>query len=165
MQGLLLVYSHAHDCGALGSFAKRHNVTTQRSRHRTNSPRSGVVLVDSPEKTLMETAVQMGQLALCAIERPNFSLLGWAMETEAENLLTGEVIPDTRTDEQKRLLDFVRTAGHNGWHDDYAKMRVPPLLKQLQESGLELDVICGVMLARGARASSIEKLPMLAKKA
>jgi hypothetical protein len=167
VKGLLLVYSNAHDydTGPLGSFAKRHRVTTQRSSYGTNSPLSGVVLVDMPDERLMQTAIGMGQSALCAIERPNFSLLGWAMETGAENLLTGQVTPDTRTEEQKELLGFLKTAGNNGWHDDHAKIVVPPLLKQLQDSGLGLDVICGVMLARGASASSIQKLRHLAKKA
>jgi hypothetical protein len=163
----LLAYSHAHDYdnGLLGAFAKRRSVTTQRSRHRTNSTRSAVVLVDMPDETLMETAVEMGQLALCAIERPNFSLLGWAMETGAENLLTRELTPDTRSEEQKELLQFVKIAGNNGWHDSHAVTIVPPMLAKLRDSGLGIDVVCGVMLARGANASGVDKLQRLAKKA
>jgi hypothetical protein len=167
VRGLLLVYSHAnhYDRGSLGSFAKRHSITTQRSSYRANSPRSGIVLVDMPDEKLMQTAIGMGQSALCAIERPNFSLLGWAMETAADNLLTGERTPDTRTEDQKELLDFLRIAGNNGWHDDHAKIVVPPLLTRLQDSGVGLDVTCGVMLARGASASGIKQLQHLGKKA
>jgi hypothetical protein len=118
-----------------------------------------------PDEKLMQTAIGMGQWGLCAIERPNFSLLGWAMETAAENLLTGEVTPDTRTEEQMKLLDFVRIAGNNGWHDSHAATTVPPMLAKLRDSGLGIDVVCGVMLARGASASDINKLQRLAKKA
>jgi hypothetical protein len=143
VRGLLLVYSHAHryNHGPLGSFAQRHSITTQRSSYRLNSPRSSVVLVDRPDEVLMETAVQMGQEALCAIEWPTFSLLGWPMETAAVNLLTGEVTPDTRTDEQMKLLDFLKIAGNNGWHDSYAERDLPPMLAKLRDSGLALDVV------------------------
>jgi hypothetical protein len=167
VRGLLLVHSHANDYdhGPLGAFAKRHSITTQRSSYRTNSPRSSVVLVDRPEEVLMETAVEMGRDALCAIEWPTFSLLGWAMETAAVNLLTGDMTSDTRTEEQKDLLDDLAFAGNNGWHDSYAERDVPPMLRQLKASGLELDVVVGVMLARGASASGIQKLQRLAEKA
>jgi hypothetical protein len=167
VKGLLLVYSHAndYDSGPLGTFAKRHSVTTQRSSHRANSPRSSVVLVDRPDETLMQTAIRMGPEALCAIELPTFSLLGWAMETGAKDLLTGRVTPDTRTDEQMKLLEYLKIAGNNGWHDSHAEMVVPPMLAKLRDAGLELDVVCGVMLARGASASGIQKLQRLAKKA
>jgi hypothetical protein len=166
VRGLLLVYSHAnnYDDGSLGAFAKRHSITTQRSSYHTNSPRSSVVIVDRPDEVLMETAVEMGRGALCAIESPAFPLLGWAMESRAEDLLTGELTPETRTEEQRKLLDFLKIAGNNGWHDSYAEMRVPSLLNRLQASGLGLDVICGVMLARGATASGIQKLQRLTTK-
>lgn len=113
----------------------------------------------------MQIAIKMGQSALCAIERPTFSLLGWAMETKAENLLTGEVTPDTRTEEQKRLLQFVKIAGNNGWHDSHAATTVPPMLAKLRDSGFGINDVCGVMLARGASASGVDKLQRLAKKA
>jgi hypothetical protein len=168
VQGLLLVYSHAnhyHDSGPLGAFAKRHSVTTHRSSHRPNLPRSSVVLVDRPDETLMQTAIGMGRSALCAIELPTFSLLGWAIETGAKDLLTGWVTPDTRTDEQMKLLEYIKIAGNNGWHDSYAEIVVPPMLAELQDAGLELDLVWGVMMARGASASGIKKLKRLAKKA
>jgi hypothetical protein len=122
-------------------------------------------LVDMPDEVLMYTAVKMGRAALCAIERPNFSLLGWAMETAAEDLLTGEVTPDTRTDEQMKLLEFLRIAGNNGWHDDHAARTVPPMLARLRDAGLGIEVVCGIMLAGGASASGIQELQRLAKKA
>jgi hypothetical protein len=167
VKGLLLVYSYANDYddGPLGSFARRHSITTQQSSYGPNSPRSGVVLVDMPDEKLMQTAMGMGQSALCAIERPNFPLLGWAMETGAVNLLTGEITPDTRTEEQKKLLQFVKTAGDKGWHDSHAAMTVPGMLAKLQDSGLGINVVCGVMLACGASASGIDKLRRLANKA
>lgn len=158
VKGLLLVYSHAHDYdhGPLGSFAKRHSITTQRSYRQ--HPGSGVVLVDCPELTLMDTAVRAGRSVLCAIERPDFPLLGWAMETAAENLLTGEVTPDTRSEEQKKLLEHLATAGNNGWHDDLSKTTLPGRLAKLRASGLPPEVIWGTMLARGASVSGIQEL-------
>jgi len=64
VKGLLLVYSHAHDYdhGPLGSFAKRHSITTQRSYRQ--HPGSGIVLVDGPELTLMDTAARGGSLGV-----------------------------------------------------------------------------------------------------
>ena len=104
----------------------------------------------------MHTAIRMGPAALCAIELPTFSLLGWAMETRAKDLLTGRVTPDTRTDEQMKLLEFLKIAGNNGWHGSYAEMAVPPMLAKLRDAGLALDVVLGVMLARGASVSGIQ---------
>jgi hypothetical protein len=71
----------------------KHSHTTRKRNSRLgyHSPRQS------------QTAIRMGQSALCAIERPTFSLLGWAMETKPENLLTSEVA-DSGMFEQ---LDFI----------------------------------------------------------
>lgn len=121
--------------------------------------------MDRPDETLMVSAIQAGQSALCAIELPTFSLLGWAMETAAENVLTAEVTRDTRTDEQMELFEFLAIAGNNGWHDSFAETFTPGISAKLRASEAEEPVILGMMLARGASASAGKQLQHLAKKA
>lgn len=167
VRGLLLVnaYANDYDRGPLGSFAERHSITTQRSYHHPRAPHSGVVLVYAPLLPLMELAIGAVRSALCAVEWPNVPLIGWAMETSATDLLTGEVTADTRTEDQLNLLDHLKFIGNNGWHDNYAKRDAPKILAKLLNTGIDPAIIWGAMLARGASATSIEQLQRLANKA
>ena len=79
------------------------------------------------------------------------------METAAENLLTGEVTPDTRSEEQKKLLEHLATAGNNGWHDDLSKTTLPGRLAKLRASGLPPEVIwarCSPVVPASAASGS-----------
>jgi len=115
-------------------------------------------LVVDPNPALMELAVTAGRLALCALEWPTLPLRGWAMETEAENLLTGKVTPDSRTEEQKKLFEHLATVGNNGWGGDYGQRILPGMLAELLATGIEPDIILTTMFARDASSSGIEKL-------
>lgn len=164
--GLLYVEAHAGDYtdGPLGWFAGQHTIATRHSRPTGGG--KGPVLAYCPNPGWFGDAVRAAHgSALCVIEGLATPMRGWAMETGATNLLTGEATPDTRTDEQRDLHERLAFKGNNAWGDSYAQGSTPRILSQLRDSGLPLEVTIGVMLALGASERGIKSLRKYANRA
>jgi hypothetical protein len=91
------------------------------------------------------------------IEASSYPLIGWAMETKALNLVTGEPTADTRTDYQRKELDRIRFYGNNNWTKGFgADQTLLTLRDLLHDDPLPADVIVGSILARGQHGGRVE---------
>ena len=157
---VVLPHSHARTSGpgAIQWLAKRYPVITPRSRGSSDTGRS--VLAYAVDYKGFQLAAQCAQgAALVVVEWPTDPLIGWAVESRALNLATGELTPDSRSEETINHLEHLHRSGYNGWTTSFDKQVVPPLLAVMREQGtLDRDLVCGYMLAHGQSAESIKNL-------
>jgi hypothetical protein len=128
---------------------------------------SGPVLVCYPTLDMVADASQRSaRSAVCILEWGQSDreiLTGWAKESRALNLLTGDVTPDDRTAELVTELQYILWSGNNGWHGKSAGDRVITSLRRLRTAGVPVrtgDVI-GYMLAHGKSWASVQRLETL----
>ncbi|TDB91019.1 hypothetical protein E1264_03220 [Actinomadura sp. KC216] len=154
----------------LSRFARDHAATTPRGEMRTgrgaNRGRGPVLgfLLNYKEFSWAARFARGSSLTL--VEDRNYPLIGWAMETGALNLSTGEPTPDRRTEYQRQQLDHILSNGNNGWSRGTGADRTLQILHDLHcEEPMSADVILGTMLARGKSGSALTDLAKLIKRA
>ncbi|MGC4959694.1 hypothetical protein ACLQ2P_41410 [Actinomadura citrea] len=103
---------------AIVSFARRYTATTPGGERGEGGVRGGrrrapgPVLAFLPDYRAMELALLYARgSSLAVVEFPADPLTGWAIETGALNLLTGQPTPDHRTERQREALDRIHTYG------------------------------------------------------
>jgi hypothetical protein len=100
------------------------------------------------------------------VESAQFPLIGWAMETGAVNLLTGEPTPETRTDHQREELDHIHFYGNNGWTRGFGADQALRVLRDLlTKEPLPAEVIVGSMLGKGHHGEAVARLAKLIERA
>jgi hypothetical protein len=95
--------------------------------------------------------------ALAVVESQSDPLIGWAMEVQAMDLLSGQATVDSRTGAQRADLESIHDYGNNGWTRGFGADRAAMVLRA-QDDILETDVILGHMLARGHDELSLRRL-------
>lgn len=152
---------------AIVSFARRYPATTPGGEGSVRGGRRrapGPVLAFLPDYRAMELAVLYARgSSLAVVEFPTDRLTGWAIETGAVNLLTGQPTPDHRTERQREALDRIHAYGNNGW-GGRAEGAVRALQDLQRADPLDPDVIVGAMLARGHGWQSLRDLAALIEK-
>jgi hypothetical protein len=146
------VPSHAdeycRDDGPRGQLARAGSIATYKS-----PVEHGATFVDKPDIRLMATAMSTAAgHALAATEQPTCPLAGWAMAVGALNLATGDVTPDTRTADQKKILDHFISQLYNGWsHKQVGRPASAHWLPKLAASGMTYVTFLGSLLADAPR--------------
>lgn len=101
---------------------------------------SGPVLVCYPTLDMVASAsLRSAGSAICVLEWGDSDravLMGWAKESRALNLLSGDVTPDDRAAELVTELQYILWNGHNGWHGKSDGERVISSLRRLQSNGI-----------------------------
>jgi hypothetical protein len=130
--------------GAIARFARRATVVTNSSPSST-----GPTLVpDAREPRLVAGGMHAAQhSSLVVMEDPALPLLGWAMQLQALDLVSGVPTRDSRTTEQRRLLGRLVEQGYNGWQLEPGKSSARGTMARLAESGLSWAVFYGSVLA------------------
>lgn len=86
--------------------------------------------------------------AIAVTELPTLPLRGWAMAVGAVDLSTNEVTQDTRTDEQRKMLDLFVSQLYNGWsHKEVGRRASAYYLPKLADSGMSYAEFVGTLLA------------------
>lgn len=163
LPGLLLVHAQSnnpHERGALGRFAARNSITAVNSQS-DYSTREGPVLAYCPSPKDLALAMDLAvDSALCVIEGTIIEWTGWAIEMQAVDLLTGEVTPDPRTDDQRQDFQQLDLYANNAFGDYASKGPVPRMLQRLMagSGGLSPEIIYGMAVARGADERGVKNL-------
>ncbi|MFF4989724.1 hypothetical protein ACFY19_21210 [Streptosporangium saharense] len=141
-------------------FARTYSATTPRSSHQRVGSGPGPVLAYVPDFDTLHLAARCAQgSTLAVVETEETPLIGWAMEVGAINLLTGEVTPDTRSSDQRELLERVHRNGNNGWTSGFGRDQTLRALRGVYgRDGLTKDIILGAMAAKGHRGKAVDRL-------
>lgn len=85
---------------------------------------------------------------LAATELPTFPLSRWALAMGALDLSTGLTTKDTRTPDQREMLDSFVDQLYNGWsHKQVGRRAAAYYLPRLAESGLSYPQFVGSVIA------------------
>jgi hypothetical protein len=146
---------------ALTAFAKTYPRSTPSGRSLPSGPRP--VLTWAPNYQTMTIAAEAaGGSLLVAVEAAAPSLLGWAIHTQAVNLVTTAVTPDTRSPDLVADLERLKWVGHHGWTDEAGQAEATDLLSALADRGeLDRDIVLGTMLAMGVGHRNLARLDAL----
>ncbi|MEV6986508.1 hypothetical protein AB0M95_35340 [Sphaerisporangium sp. NPDC051017] len=160
----LLVTPHQNQWNAgvdsITWFANTYPATTPRSSGRRAGVGQGPVLVYVPDfDTLHMAASYARSYCLAVVETASTPLIGWAMETEAINLLTGEVTPDIRSDSQREVIERVHFYGNNGWTRGFGRDQTKRILRETYgRDGLTRDIVLGAMAAKDHNGKALNRL-------
>lgn len=159
---LLLTHTHADwrdGPDVISRFGQKYPTATRRSRPNGRGP----VLVYAPDYELMDIAVSYAKgSAIAVVESRMWPLIGWAIETKALNLMTGEAVPESRSDSERESLEMLHFVGNNGWHSDPGKERATQIIGDMIRQGeMRRDVILGYMVAKGRSGRSVNDLAKL----
>ncbi|MCM1950953.1 hypothetical protein NC315_37175 [Streptomyces sp. G2] len=102
--------------------------------------------------------------ALAVVEYRADPLSGWAMETQAVNLVDGQLTPKTWNPGQQNLLEDIHTYGNNGWTRGPDADHAARLVQELVADGVASDTILGFMVARHHSEEAIERLAAIIKR-
>ncbi|MFE9046206.1 hypothetical protein ACFYOG_35630 [Streptomyces sp. NPDC007818] len=102
--------------------------------------------------------------ALAVVEYGADPLSGWAMETQAVNLVDGQLTPKTWNPVQQNLLEDIHTYGNNGWTRGPGADHAARLVQELVANGVDSASILGFMVARHHSEEAIERLAAIVKK-
>jgi len=135
---------HERGDGPMAQLAKLGKVATYRS-----PVGRGATLAHMANIRLLATAMgTAAEHSLVATEIPSVPLEGWAMAMGAVDLSTGEPTPDTRTDDQREMLETFVDQLYNGWaHKQVGRRASAYYLPKLAESGLSYGHFLGAVLA------------------
>ncbi|MEU0521964.1 hypothetical protein [Streptosporangium sp. NPDC006007] len=141
-------------------FANAYPAITPRSSRQRARSGPGPVLAYVPDFGLLHLAARYARgSALAVVETTSTPLIGWAMETGAINLLTGQATPDTLRDSQRELLERVHRNGNNGWTRGFGRDQTLRALRGAYgQDGLTKDIILGTMAAKGHNGKAVERL-------
>ena len=118
-------------------------------------------MVSLPNWRDLEYAISLAQGgSLCVIEHPSWPLLGWAMASEARDLVADEVTTGTRA-EVDHLLDDLAGQGYNGYSDQTGKRMAGHYLGQLSEMAVGKDVVLSGLIARGVSPYALDVIEKL----
>ena len=163
---LVTATQHQWDAGtrSITWFAQKFAATTPRSKQLSSF--HGPVLAFVPDYETMNLAAHYAKgSSLAVVESDPHPLVGWAMEVKALNLLTGEVTPDPRTEDQRNELDRIHFYGNNGWASGFGRDQATRVLRDLLKSGdIKSEIVLGYMLAKGHSHKSIDGLAVLIKR-
>ena len=146
---------------ALAAFAKTYPRSTPSGRSLPSGPRP--VLTWAPSyQTVTIAAEAAGGSLLVAVEGAAPPLIGWAMHTQAVNLVTAQVTADTRSPALLADLERLKWVGHHGWTDEVGKAEATALLQSLADRGeLDRDLVLGTLLAMGVGHRNLARLDAL----
>ncbi|WP_147315452.1 hypothetical protein [Asanoa ferruginea] len=147
--------------GGLGDsivFALRGQFTTG-----PNPGREHAVLAFLPDYDDVHTSLRHGVFA--AIESEATPLLGWAMQTRAVNLTTGEVTADTRSAALKEAIERIHFFDNNGWTRGSGADGSKRILGDLQPADRDKNLLLGSLCALGSRGKALARLSGLADRA
>ncbi len=164
---LVTITQHVLSAGppALADFAARHAATTPRGA-RAGSRGSPVLVYVPDEVTFLLAARYARHSALCVVESSQTPLIGWAMETGAINLLTGEPTMDNRPEELQEAMETLLSYGNNGWTRGFGADAARRILTDLRSKGLlDRDTILGYVLAHDVSSESVKRLEKLIEQA
>ncbi|MDG4821637.1 hypothetical protein O7635_07190 [Asanoa sp. WMMD1127] len=100
--------------------------------------------------------------AFAAVESGATPLIGWAMETKAVDLTTGEVTADTRSPALKEAIERIHFFDSNGWSRGFGADGAKRILGDLRPADRDKKVILGSLCALGSRGKALERLSELA---
>jgi hypothetical protein len=146
---------------ALTAFAKTYPRSTPSGRSLPSGARP--VLTWAPSyQTVTIAADAAGGSLLVAVEAAAPSLVGWAMHTQAVNLVTSSVTPDIRSPALVADLERLKWVGHHGWTDEVGQAEATDLLRALADrTELDRDIVLGTMLAMGVGHRHLARLDAL----
>lgn len=135
---------HKHGDGPLAQLAKVGKVATYRS-----PVGHGATFAHMANIRLLATAMRTAAgHSLVVTELPSVPLDGWAMAMGAIDLSTSLPTPDTRSDEQREMLETFVDQLYNGWaHKQVGRRASAYYLPKLAESGLSYAQFLGAVLA------------------
>ncbi|WP_214107267.1 hypothetical protein [Acrocarpospora catenulata] len=141
-------------------FANTYPAITPRSSRQRVSRGQGPVLVYVPDFGTLTLAANYARgSSLAVVETASTPLIGWAMETKAVNLLTGQATPETRTNSQREVLERVHFHGNNGWTRGFGRDQTTRILRGAYgREGLTRDVVLGAMAAKGHNSKAVGRL-------
>ena len=129
-----------------------------RSTRRT-SPATALSSWLDPDPKLLERGTSLARNgAICVLEWPTFPLRGWALESLAVDLTTGQVAEDVRTPAQMKVLGFLMMYGNHEWGDKRDTSQIRGLLKGLADEGMDPEVTIGIRFARSHNATAVLNL-------
>jgi hypothetical protein len=146
---------------ALTAFAKTYPRSTPSGRSLPSGARP--VLTWAPSyQTVTIAAEAAGGSLLVAVEGAEAPLIGWAMHTQAVDLVTAKVTADTRSPALVADLERLKWVGHHGWTDEAGNAEATTLLRALAERDeLDRDVVLGTLLAMGVGYRNLARLDTL----
>jgi hypothetical protein len=128
--------------------------------------RGHAVLAFQPDYNDVHQANQAARFgAFAAVESGRTPLIGWAMETRAIDLTTGEVTADTRSAALKEAIARIHFFDNNGWTRGFGAESAKRILGDLRPPDRDKDVILGSLCALGCRAAALRRLGDLADRA
>ena len=163
IQGLLVADTQrpVFDNPLLTAFTKRHAIATPRGGQRLMN---GAVVAFFPTLRAFDLAMKAaagGSLTL--IEHPSTPLHGWAAEASALNLLDPDWEHPPLQLELDSAVDSLAFEGHNGYGPAPDRKAALRILGDLRSAGLlDMELIAGVLVARGVSFRSVERLQKLA---
>ncbi len=145
-------------------FAQTYTATTPRSA-RVGSSRSAVLLYVPDYGTFHHGVNQARDGAVVVVESVSHPLLGWAVEVEALNLVTGERTADYREPELREQLDRLHWYGNNGWTRGFGRDQAIRILEEMRQQGhFDPQIVLGYMLAKGHHGKAVDRLAELIAK-
>lgn len=157
-EGVLRVPQLGHwerEDGPLGSFARSATVVSNRGGARAWGP---TLVPHGYAREIGDAMVLAEGSSLIVTEHPAMPLEGWAMALGALDLRSGEVTADTRTPEQRELIETAVDMAYNGWRSKPGSDVAPGILRDLAETGLTWAVFLGSVLAREPRRAEKDEL-------
>ncbi|GAA1845128.1 hypothetical protein GCM10009687_08610 [Asanoa iriomotensis] len=128
--------------------------------------RGHAVLAFQPDYNDVNKAIQAARFgAFAAVESGRTPLIGWAMETRALDLTTGEVTTDTRSAALREAIERIHFFDNNGWTRGFGADGAKRILGDLRPSDRDKDVILGSLCALGSRPAALRRLSGLAERA
>lgn len=156
---LVVVTRHSWQSGpeAIRWFGSHHQAATPRGTRPTGG---GPVLAYAPDYDLMDFASALATgSSLAVVESQPYVVSGWAMETGAVNLLTGQPTGDTRTEAQTEGAKRIAFYGNNGWTSGFGKTQTTRILDDMRAAGtLDRDIILGYVVAHGSQGKAVKRL-------
>lgn len=118
------------------------------------------IIVHCPGAEALTRATTRGRLApIVVVETPSFRSRGWAIETEAINLDTGEPEVDDRSDLFRDAIEHMSFIGSSGWGIGMEKKVGLAELQRIAEAGeFDWDLIASSLIGRGHIADHIKRL-------
>jgi hypothetical protein len=139
-------------------FAHRHQFAT-----RPDSGRQHAVLAYLPDYDDVHTSIRDGVFA--AVESGVTPLLGWAMQTRAVDLTTGEVTADIRSAALKEAIERIHFFDNNGWTRGFGADSSRRILGDLRPADRDKNLLLGSLCALGSRGKALARLSGLADRA
>ena len=136
---------YTNDHHPLSAFAKKATIVTNRGH--SGVVRGATLVPHGYAKEIAGAMACADGSSILVTEHPMFPLHGWAMALGALNLRTMRKTPDTRTPEQRDLLQSLLSQLYGGWSHVSGKRAASHYLPVLADAGMTWATFVGSVLA------------------